>query len=188
MNDGKMDQKQEGNNYDTLGILSLPIQFPSLSYRPPETSLAESTRDWRQTLLTNFIKFQFRCLPQVKFQKGKLTYRKRRHEIVTSLFLSVLLFFVFIWYTIYPLRLSKICHPSKLMFPYPCKGSLNTAEIRNSSQCRRHKRGEFDPWVRKTPWRRAWQPTPALLPGGSHGQRSLAGYSPRGRREADMTW
>ena len=37
-------------------------------------------------------------------------------------------------------------------------------------QCRRHKRCEFDPWVRKIPWRRAWQPTPVFLPGGSHGQ------------------
>ena len=31
--------------------------------------------------------------------------------------------------------------------------------------------------VRKIPWRRAWQPTPVVLPGESHGQRSLAGYS-----------
>ena len=30
-------------------------------------------------------------------------------------------------------------------------------------------------------WRRQWQPTPVLLPGKSHGQRSLVGYSPRGR-------
>jgi len=36
----------------------------------------------------------------------------------------------------------------------------------------------FNPWVRKIPWRRKWQPTPVLLPGKSHGQRSLAGYSP----------
>ena len=36
----------------------------------------------------------------------------------------------------------------------------------------------FDPWVGKIPWRRAWQPTPVFLPGASHGQRSLAGYSP----------
>ena len=36
----------------------------------------------------------------------------------------------------------------------------------------------FDPWVGKIPWRRAWQPTPVFLPGESHGQRSLAGYSP----------
>ena len=32
-------------------------------------------------------------------------------------------------------------------------------------QCRRHKRLRFDPWVRKTPWRRAWQPAPVFLPG-----------------------
>ena len=36
---------------------------------------------------------------------------------------------------------------------------------------------EFDPWVRKMPWRREWQPTPVFLPGESHGQRSLVGYS-----------
>jgi len=35
----------------------------------------------------------------------------------------------------------------------------------------------FDSWVRKIPWRRAWQPTPVLLPGECYGQRSLAGYS-----------
>ena len=34
----------------------------------------------------------------------------------------------------------------------------------------------------KIPWRRAWQPTPVFLSGESHGQRSLAGYSPWGRR------
>ena len=36
-------------------------------------------------------------------------------------------------------------------------------------------------------WRRAWQPTPVLLPGESHGQRSLAGYSPWGPKETDTT-
>ena len=34
-------------------------------------------------------------------------------------------------------------------------------------------------------WRRKWQPTPVFLPGESHGQRSLVGYSPRGRKESD---
>ena len=47
------------------------------------------------------------------------------------------------------------------------------------------KRPRFDPWVRKIPWRRAWQPTLVFLPGESHGQRSLAGYSPWGRKELD---
>ena len=44
-------------------------------------------------------------------------------------------------------------------------------------QYRRHKRCRFHPWARKIPWRRAWQPTPVFLPGESHGQRSLVGYS-----------
>ena len=45
----------------------------------------------------------------------------------------------------------------------------------------------FDSWVGKIPWRRAWQPTPVFLPGEPHGQRSLAGYSPWGRKKSDMT-
>ena len=36
----------------------------------------------------------------------------------------------------------------------------------------------FDPWVRKIPWRKAWKPTPVVLPGESQRQRSLEGYSP----------
>ena len=54
-------------------------------------------------------------------------------------------------------------------------------------QCRRRKRCRFHPWVRKIPWRRKWQPTPAFLPGKSHGQRNLAGYSLQGRKELDTT-
>ena len=45
----------------------------------------------------------------------------------------------------------------------------------------------FNPWVGKIPWRRKWQPIPVFLPGESHGQRSLVGYSPQGRKESDMT-
>ena len=45
-------------------------------------------------------------------------------------------------------------------------------------QCRRCQRCWFYPWVGKIPWRRALQPPPVFLPGESHGQRSLAGYSP----------
>ena len=45
----------------------------------------------------------------------------------------------------------------------------------------------FDPWVRKIPWRRIWQLTPVFLPGESHGQSSLVGYSPWGRKESDTT-
>ena len=45
----------------------------------------------------------------------------------------------------------------------------------------------FDPCVGKIPWRRKWQPTAVFLPGESHGWRSLAGYSPWGRKESDTT-
>ena len=42
-------------------------------------------------------------------------------------------------------------------------------------------------YIEKDPWRRKWQPTPVFLPGKSHGQRSLAGYSPWSNEEPDMT-
>ena len=51
----------------------------------------------------------------------------------------------------------------------------------------RRKRREFNSCVRKIPWRREWQPIPVFLPLESHGQRSLAGYSPQGRKESDTT-
>ena len=47
--------------------------------------------------------------------------------------------------------------------------------------------GRFDPWVGKITWRRVWQPTPVFLPGKSHGQRSLVGYSPWAHTDSDMT-
>ena len=39
----------------------------------------------------------------------------------------------------------------------------------SACQCRRCNRCEFDPWVRKIPWSRKWQPMPVYLPGKSHG-------------------
>ena len=56
-----------------------------------------------------------------------------------------------------------------------------------SYQCRRHKRSRFDPSVGKIPWRREWLPTVVFLPGESHGQRSLASYSPWGYKVSGMT-
>ena len=45
----------------------------------------------------------------------------------------------------------------------------------------------FDPWVGKIPGRMKWLPTPVFLPGKSHGQRNLVGYSAWDRKESDMT-
>ena len=55
------------------------------------------------------------------------------------------------------------------------------------SVCQQCRRPGFDPWVRKIPWRRQWQPTPVFLPGKFHGRRSLVGYSPRSHKESDTT-
>ena len=54
----------------------------------------------------------------------------------------------------------------------------------NADRC---KRCGFDAWVGKIPWKKKWQPTPVFLPGQSHGQRSLVGYSPWGHKEPDTT-
>ena len=45
----------------------------------------------------------------------------------------------------------------------------------------------LNPWVRKIPWRRNWQPALVFLPGKSRGQRSLAAYSPWVCKESDTT-
>ena len=67
-------------------------------------------------------------------------------------------------------------------------GFLGGASGKESTcQCRRHKRLWFNPWVRKIPWNRKWQPIPIFLPGKFHGQRSLARYSPWGCKELDVT-
>ena len=60
---------------------------------------------------------------------------------------------------------------SNFTFTFP--GSSDGKE----SACQLGRPG-FDPWIRKIPWRRQWHPTPVLLPGKSHGLRSLVGYSP----------
>ena len=46
---------------------------------------------------------------------------------------------------------------------------------------------QLDSWVRKMPQRKKWQATAVFLPGKSHGQKSLAGYNPWGRKESDTT-
>ena len=65
-------------------------------------------------------------------------------------------------------------HKTGLGLPWWLSGKESTC------QCRRCR---FSPWSRKIPCRREWQPTLVFLPGKSHGQRSLVGYSPWGCRD-----
>ena len=66
-------------------------------------------------------------------------------------------------------------------------GKLLPWWLRRLSICLQCGRPGFDPWVGEIPWRRKWQSTPVLLPGKSHGQKSLAGCSLWGRKESDTT-
>ena len=66
-------------------------------------------------------------------------------------------------------------------------GPNGSAGQESACQCRRHRRCNFHPWVRKIPCRRAWQPTPVFLLGKSHGQRSLVGYNPQDCKGLDTT-
>ena len=69
----------------------------------------------------------------------------------------------------------------------PFWDSLVAKMVKNLPSNEGNKRPGFDPWVRKIPWSRKWQPTLVLLPGNFHGQRSLVGYSPQGCKESDTT-
>ena len=79
--------------------------------------------------------------------------------------------------------------PSHEDFPYAPYSSLEIVHLslrhwlprwlsgkESACKSRRRRQHGLDPWVRKIPWRRTWQPTPVFLPGESHGQRSLVGY------------
>ena len=74
-------------------------------------------------------------------------------------------------YIIYDINI--ICIIYNLYSVYQGSGKESTCQFRGHS---------FDPWVGKISWRRKWQPTPVFLPGKSHGQRSLASYTPWGRK------
>ena len=55
-------------------------------------------------------------------------------------------------------------------------------------QWKRHRSHGFNPWIGKNPWRRKWQLTPVSLPGKSHGERSLVGYSSVGFLTVGHNW
>ena len=69
-----------------------------------------------------------------------------------------------------------------------CSSAGGNSSKEPACQCRRYKRRQFDPWVRKLLWRSAQQPTPVFLPGESHGERSLVGYRPVIKSWTQLKW
>ena len=87
--------------------------------------------------------------------------------------------------------LDMVCPPKRFSswivnyhFPYAHGFSGGVSGKEPTCQYRRH---GLDPWMQKSPWKRACQPTPVFLQGKSHRQRSLKGYSPWGHKESDTT-
>ena len=133
-------------------------------------------------------------MAQVRFQVRELRSHKlwKKRKKVKSL--SCVWLFATPWTVVHQappsMEFSRQEYWSGLPFPSPIsyevwskkkkkKGFPGGASGKEPScQCKRNKRHGFDSWVRKIPWKRAWQPTPVCLPGKSQGQRSLVGYSP----------
>ena len=92
------------------------------------------------------------------------------------------MFLILVW-TFHANRLTKSFVNIKKDCNIKALETLVAQMVRNL-QCRRPR---FHLWVAKIPWRREQLPTPIFLPGEFHGQRSLAGYSPRGHTESDTT-
>ena len=82
----------------------------------------------------------------------------------------------------FSLFLANRCIMCRILTLYRLPRWLSSKE--STCQCRRP---QFDLLVGKIPWRRKWQPAPVFLPGWSHRQRNLAGYSPWRRKESDTT-
>ena len=79
---------------------------------------------------------------------------------------------------------TQVCGLSPSSLHHVLPWWLSDKESIQSLQYRRHR---FNPWLRKSPWRRKWQPSPVFLPGKSHGQKSLACYYPWGCKQS-RTW
>ena len=62
-------------------------------------------------------------------------------------------------------------------------GSIGGSVVRNPPASVGDQETQFNPWVRKIPWRREWLPMAVLLPGKSPGQRRLMGYKESGMTE-----
>ena len=68
-----------------------------------------------------------------------------------------------------------------------CKRVREIEVLKITFLCLRRRREQQKKKKKRSPWRRQWHPTPVLLPGKSHGRRSLVGCSPWGREQSDTT-
>ena len=127
----------------------------------------------------------------LSFTIQKLLSLMRSH-LFTFIFISATLggrsWRILLWFmssSVLPMFSSKSFVVSGLTFR--CLLHFEFIGSEGKVSCLQSGRPGFSPWVGKILWRRKWQPTPVLLPGKSHGQRSVVGYSPLGLKESDTT-
>ena len=102
-------------------------------------------------------------------------WRKAKQRCLWSHLASFNRFFSILW-NLYPVTFLSSLSPFHFL----------SYKVQIHVQCRWCRKHGFDPRFGKIPWR-VWQPTPVFLPGESHAQRSLVGYSPQGSKELDIT-
>ena len=93
--------------------------------------------------------------------------------------------------TSFSITLTKTCFSLFFSFWYPFffQNKINVISFTiQTNLFRRHKRCEFNPWVRKIPWRRAWQPTPLFLPGEILWTEEPGGLQSRGSQRVGHDW
>ena len=151
------------------------LQVDSLTAEPPgkppscqNTNLKKSHETWQRTVAREGL-------------NNNTNNNSRHFFIVHHVYYQVLYGFANLKSTVCRPTVPRSSSEMQTLRSYP---KASQAAQWSPGDCRRHR---FDPWVRKIPWRRAWQPTPIVLPGESHGQRSLVGYSPWGHKESDTS-
>ena len=131
-------------------------------------------------------------------EKNELLSHVTAAPPVLGLSISRFIYFELLLWSAYTFRTVFVflvdCSSLPLFMIFVFKSTLSDVTIASDAsdkepacQHRRPKRRGFNSWVRKIPWSRARQPTPVFLPGESHGQRSLTGYSPQSCKELEAT-
>ena len=129
--------------------------------------------------LLNLIMFNEQCVVHCSKHFNMLIWS---HLILTTVWLLIIFYRLGNWTTKRFISCSRLssCYSN----PW---GFLAGSVVKNLPVIRRCRRCHgFDPWVGKIPWRRTWQPTPVFLPGKSHGQSSLVGYTVHGVAKSQM--